>query len=71
MDRYFAPSCRPPRSAMLTTIERNERLNSIPAKKSDDGSVAVQSSGLRRQDFELSADREWLELYGTALSPSH
>jgi len=46
-------------------------LNSITAKKSDDGSVAIHPvRRLRRQDRQLPADHVGLELHGASLSPS-
>ena len=46
-------------------------LNSITAKKSADGSVAVQFGGCDGKIPELPADHAGLELHGAPLSPAH
>ena len=43
-------------------------LNSITGKKNPDGSVTVQFGGCRRQNSELPAHHERVELHGAALS---
>ena len=45
-------------------------LNNITAKKSDDGVDRYPVRRLRRQDPQLPADHEGLELHGSALSPA-
>ena len=45
-------------------------LNNITAKKSDDGSVAIQFGGCDGKISELPADHEGLELHGASLSPA-
>ena len=45
-------------------------LNNITAKKSADGSIDDPVRRLRRQDAELPADHEGLELHRAALSPA-